>query len=119
MSCILNIDTSTDVCSVAVSFGGECVFTKEDHSGPNHAVKLGVVVDEALSVGDATFKKKCKNRIKHIINDGTTVLYVSHNAESVREICPRAIFLKKGTVIFDGPTEETLKIYQESKKKKK
>lgn len=53
MSCILNIDTSTDVCSVAVSFGGECVFTKEDHSGPNHAVKLGVFVDEALSYIDS------------------------------------------------------------------
>ncbi len=53
MSCILNIDTSTDVCSVAVSFGGECVFSKEDHSGPNHAVKLGVFVDEALAYIDS------------------------------------------------------------------
>ena len=77
-----------------------------------------LVVDEALAVGDATFKKKCKNKIKEIISAGTTVLYVSHSADSVKEICPRSIFLKKGTVIFDGPTEETLKIYQESKKKK-
>lgn len=53
MSCILNIDTSTDVCSVAVSFGGECVFCKEDHSGPNHAVKLGVFIDEAISYIDS------------------------------------------------------------------
>ena len=77
-----------------------------------------LVVDEALSVGDATFKKKCKNKISEIIKNGTTVLYVSHNPNSVQEMCPRAIFLKKGTVIFDGPTEETLKVYEDSKKKK-
>ena len=73
-----------------------------------------LVVDEALAVGDASFKKKCKNKIKEIISAGTTVLYVSHSAASVKEICPRSIFLKKGTVIFDGPTEETLKVYAES-----
>ena len=77
-----------------------------------------LVVDEALAVGDASFKKKCKNKIKEIISAGTTVLYVSHSAASVKEICPRSIFLKKGTIIFDGPTEETLKVYEESKKKK-
>lgn len=53
MSCILNIETSTDVCSVAVSNDAECIFNKEDHSGPNHAVKLGVFVDEALSFIDS------------------------------------------------------------------
>lgn len=53
MSCILNIETSTDVCSVAISYNGQVVFNKEDHSGPNHAVKLGVYVDEALSFIDA------------------------------------------------------------------
>ena len=52
MSCILNIETSTNVCSVAVSKDGTCIFNKEDHSGPNHAVKLGVFVDEALSYID-------------------------------------------------------------------
>ena len=53
MSCILNIETSTHVCSVAISDNGQVIFNKEDHSGPNHAVKLGVYVDEALSFIDA------------------------------------------------------------------
>ncbi len=52
MSCILNIETSTDVCSVAVSDNGQVIFNKEDHTGPNHAVKLGVFVDEALGFID-------------------------------------------------------------------
>ena len=49
MSCILNIETSTSVCSVAVSQDGQTVFVKEDLTGPSHAVSLGVFVDEALS----------------------------------------------------------------------
>lgn len=53
MSCILNIETSTNVCSVAVSKDGECIFNKEDHGGPNHAVRLGVFADEALKFADA------------------------------------------------------------------
>ena len=52
MSCILHIETSTDVCSVAVTQDGACIFSKEDHEGPNHAVNLGVFVDEAMSFTD-------------------------------------------------------------------
>ena len=53
MSCILNIETSTYVCSVAISDSGQVIFNKEDHSGPNHDVKLGVYVDEALDFLDS------------------------------------------------------------------
>lgn len=53
MSCILNLETSTDVCSVSVSQDGACIFSQEDHEGPNHAVKLGTFVDEALSFADS------------------------------------------------------------------
>lgn len=53
MSCILNIETSTNVCSVAVSENGTCIFNKEDREGPNHAVLLGVFVEEALSFIDS------------------------------------------------------------------
>lgn len=53
MSCILYIETSTNVCSVAVSENGGCIFHQEDHTGPNHAEKLGTYVDEALSFIDS------------------------------------------------------------------
>lgn len=52
MACILNIETSTDVCSVAVSQDGAIIWSDEDRTGPNHAVKLGTFVDEALSFSD-------------------------------------------------------------------
>jgi len=52
MSCILNIETSTNVCSVAVSEDGVCIFELQDSSGPNHAERLGSFVDEAISFTD-------------------------------------------------------------------
>ena len=53
MSCILHIETSTSVCSVAVSEDSHCIYHEEDHSGPNHAERLGSMVDEALSFTDS------------------------------------------------------------------
>ena len=52
MSTILHIETSTDICSVAVSEDSQVIFQQEDHSGPNHAERLGTMVDEALSFTD-------------------------------------------------------------------
>ncbi len=53
MSCILHIETSTDVCSVALSQDGACIFEQEDREGHNHAVNAGVFADEALSFADS------------------------------------------------------------------
>lgn len=53
MACILNIETSTNVCSVAVSENGACIYNKEDHGGPNHNERLGAFVDEALSFAES------------------------------------------------------------------
>ena len=57
MACILHIETSTNVCSVALSEDGASLFTKEDFEGPSHAVTLGVFVDEVLSMADSAGKK--------------------------------------------------------------
>lgn len=53
MSCILNIETSTSVCSVAVSEDGKCIYSDIDHTGPNHNERLGSFVDEALGFADS------------------------------------------------------------------
>ena len=52
MACILHIETSTNVCSVAVSEDGQCIFEQVERGGMNHAEKLGTMVDEALSFTD-------------------------------------------------------------------
>ena len=81
-----------------------------------------LVIDEALSVGDAALRKKCRQRIAEIMAAGTTILYVSHHPETVAEICNRAIYLRKGTILYDGTVEEAFEIYgrdkEEDRKKK-
>ena len=52
MSCILSIETSTNICSVAMSYDGECIFNQENHQGPNHNEILGTFIDEALTFID-------------------------------------------------------------------
>ena len=77
-----------------------------------------LVVDEALSVGDATFKKKCKAKIAEIIKSGVTVLYVSHNQAGVKELCSRALYMKKGALLYDGDVDKAYEAYEADKVKK-
>ncbi len=71
-----------------------------------------LVIDEALSVGDAQFKKKCKAKIHELISKDITVLYVSHSRD-IQDFCEKCIYLQKGKVIFEGSMEETLAKYPE------
>ncbi len=70
-----------------------------------------LVIDEALSVGDAAFKAKCKSTIAAMIARGITVLFVSHSADGVRDFCNRAVYLKNGAVMYDGEIEKALELY--------
>jgi len=63
-----------------------------------------LIVDEALSVGDAKFKEKSARRMKQIIADGRTLLLVSHADRLVSEVCRRCIYLEHGRIVFDGDT---------------
>lgn len=76
-----------------------------------------LVIDEALSVGDNNFKIKCQNKIQELISSGITVIFVSHSMNSVRDICSRAIYLKKGKVMYDGDVETALVKYEKGEKK--
>lgn len=64
-----------------------------------------LLVDEVLSVGDAPFRAKCNAKIKELTAQGKTMLVVSHNAGTVRELCSRGIVIKKGKKVFDGDIE--------------
>lgn len=61
-----------------------------------------LIIDEALSVGDFFFQQKCLGYIRELRNRGVTLLFVSHDMGTVRDLCPRAIYLKQGTLSFDG-----------------
>ncbi len=70
-----------------------------------------LIVDEALSVGDAYFQHKSFDRIRRFRDQGTTLLFVSHSAGTVKTLCSRAILLDHGCVLRDGPPEAVLDYY--------
>ena len=72
-----------------------------------------LVVDEILGVGDIAFQKKCHDRMEKLKKLGTTMLFVSHSIDQVKQLCTRAIWLKHGKVMLDGPWEEVCSIYEE------
>ncbi|HFK5507373.1 ABC transporter ATP-binding protein [Elizabethkingia anophelis] len=72
-----------------------------------------LIVDEVLAVGDAEFQKKCLGKMGDVSKgEGRTVLFVSHNMTSVRELCDRGILMKNGTLNFQGGVNETILEYQ-------
>jgi lipopolysaccharide transport system ATP-binding protein len=71
-----------------------------------------LVVDEALSVGDELFQRKCFSRIEKIRAGGSTILFVSHSGAQVIELCDRAILLDAGEVIFSGQPRAAVALYQ-------
>jgi len=70
-----------------------------------------LMVDEVLAVGDRGFQKKCMNRIHEIIENGATLLFISHSPDEVKQICRRGVCIKDGKIIFDGPSEKAVEIY--------
>lgn len=70
-----------------------------------------LIVDEVLAVGDATFQKRCIDRMAQFVASGRTVLFVSHNLQIVARLCKSAVRLDRGRVIETGPAETVLRNY--------
>src|SRR6185295_15169847 len=71
-----------------------------------------LIIDEALSVGDAVFQHRCLRRIKQMQESGTTILFCSHDPSAVKALCSRAILLNQGRLDTDGKPTEVLNRYQ-------
>jgi ABC-2 type transport system ATP-binding protein len=67
------------------------------------------IADEALAVGDRPFKRKCKQRMREIRENGTTIFFVSHSPGAVQQLCDRVLVLEKGKLGFDGGVDEGIK----------
>lgn len=72
-----------------------------------------LLLDEVLAVGDLPFQKKCMEFAKRLQRANATILFVSHNMFSIKTMCERVIYLRKGRVQFDGPTEEGIALYED------
>ena len=70
-------------------------------------------LDEVLAVGDLTFQRKCIEFSKGLQRKNATILFVSHSMFSIKSMCERVIYLRKGQVVYDGPTDDGIAIYED------
>lgn len=71
-----------------------------------------LIVDEVLAVGDFRFQQKCHQRLEQMMAEGTTLLFVSHSTQQVRQLCTKAAWLKKGRVVAYGEVNEVCDRYE-------
>lgn len=72
-----------------------------------------LLIDEVLAVGDLPFQRKCMEFSKKLQKGNATILFVSHNMFNIKAMCKRVIYLRQGQIVFDGPTDEGIKLYEE------
>ena len=70
-----------------------------------------LIVDEILAVGDEAFQKKSHAKMMELMSGGTTVLFVSHNMQQIRDMCSRVLWIDGGDMKMIGPTEEVCDAY--------
>ncbi|MBQ6927249.1 MAG: ABC transporter ATP-binding protein [Oscillospiraceae bacterium] len=88
------------------------MFVKLAFSVAAHLRSEIMIMDEVLAVGDMAFQQKCLSRMRKAADEeGRTVLYVSHNMSTIRQLCARCIVLSHGRVIYDGDTERAIAAY--------
>lgn len=76
-----------------------------------------MIMDEVLAVGDMAFQKKCLDKMRDAAKkEGRTVLYVSHNMNTIRQLCDRCVVLDQGKVVFEGDVESAIGVYMDSEK---
>jgi len=74
-----------------------------------------MIMDEILAVGDMAFQKKCLSKMRSAAKEqGRTVLYVSHNMNTIRQLCDRCVVLDQGRIVFDGDVEKAISMYMKN-----
>ena len=88
------------------------MFVKLAFSVAAHLDSEIMIMDEVLAVGDMAFQKKCLDKMSDVsLSEGRTVLYVSHNMNTIRRLCDRCIVMDEGKILFDGDVEKAIALY--------
>lgn len=88
------------------------MFVKLAFSVAAHLDSEILIMDEVLAVGDMKFQQKCLNKMSELVaTEGRTILYVSHNMNTIRQLCERCVVLNQGEIIYDGDVEEAIQLY--------
>lgn len=78
-----------------------------------------LLVDEVLAVGDASFRQKCIDRIKLLLNNGTSLIFVSHDMGLVRAVCERALYIEHGQLLYAGTSSDVIELYNKNLEKRR
>ena len=115
MEDIIEFSEVRDFIDTPVKRYSSGMFVKLAFSVAAHLDSEIMIMDEVLAVGDMAFQKKCLDKMRQAAKqDGRTVLYVSHNMNTIRRLCDRCIVLDKGKIIYDGDVEEAITIYSQN-----
>jgi lipopolysaccharide transport system ATP-binding protein len=112
MEQIIDFSEVRDFIDTPVKRYSSGMYVKLAFSVAAHLDNEIMIMDEVLAVGDMAFQKKCLDKMREAATkEGRTVLYVSHNMNTIRLLCERCIVLDQGKVMFDGGVEEAISIY--------
>ena len=112
MEDIIEFSEVRDFIDTPVKRYSSGMFVKLAFSVAAHLDSEIMIMDEVLAVGDMAFQKKCLEKMRSAAKvDGRTVLYVSHNMNTIRTLCDRCIVLDKGRIVFEGDVDEAIEIY--------
>ncbi|MBO7253352.1 MAG: ABC transporter ATP-binding protein [Oscillospiraceae bacterium] len=115
MEDIIEFSEVRDFIDTPVKRYSSGMFVKLAFSVAAHLDSEIMIMDEVLAVGDMAFQKKCLDKMREAAKqEGRTVLYVSHNMNTIRRLCDRCIVLDKGRVIFEGNVEDSIEVYMRS-----
>lgn len=93
------------------------MFVKLAFSVAAHLDNDIMLMDEVLAVGDMAFQKKCIEKMLDVVkNSGKTIIYVSHNMQTIRQLCSRGVVLQKGEIVYDGDVETAIGLYLNKEK---
>lgn len=103
----------SDFIETPVKFYSSGMFVRLGFSVAVHCDPGVLLVDEVLAVGDLVFQMKCVRRMQQLQQRGTTIVIVSHSIHAIRDLCPRAILLAHGKLLYDGASEAAVAQYME------
>lgn len=114
MEDIIEFSEVRDFIDTPVKRYSSGMFVKLAFAVAAHLSSEIIIMDEVLAVGDMAFQKKCLDKMREAARqDGRTVLYVSHNMSTIRQLCDRCVVLDAGKVIYDGSVEKAIAVYME------
>ncbi len=112
MEQIIEFSEVRDFIDTPVKRYSSGMFVKLAFSVAAHLDSEIMIMDEVLAVGDMAFQTKCLDKMREAAKqEGRTVLYVSHNMNTIRRLCDRCVVLDKGKVIFEGGVEDAIEVY--------